>query len=125
MHYAAQSSPIISAPTDPNQRKWEGHVSGDINTEAKTRALLTATDRHLVLSGGPVTFVLPRKLVTTIAWSDLYPWRFLAISINHTIPGYPSNLQFKPLYHKPHDVLRELGEMGYLIISNPASASRR
>lgn len=76
-------------------------------------AFLTATTDELLLSGNRGTFRLPRAAIVKIARGRMYPWLFSAVRFQHTVPGFPVDLQFKPLDAKPREVLDVLRSLGY------------
>lgn len=78
-------------------------------------ATLTATPDGLALNGTRGNFRLPRSDIAKVGRGTLYPWIFGAVRIHHTIPGYPANLQFKPLHLKPRELLAQLKALGYAI----------
>ncbi len=78
-------------------------------------ATLTATADELVVIGTRGTFRLPRTSVTALGRGNFYPWFCGAVRIHHTIAGYPSSLQFKPLQAKPREVIDALRTLGYAV----------
>jgi hypothetical protein len=56
---------------------------------------------------------LPRHAVWKVGRGKMYPWLFSAVRIHHNVPGYPVDLQFKPLGLHPRDVLAQLRQLGF------------
>ena len=107
----------INGPSSTNVRgfKWEGHMADDVGATYghEPMASLTATADLLELSGTRGSFHLPRASVRKLGRGKMYPWLFSAVRIHHTVPGYPADLQFKPLGSSPRDVLAQLRQLGY------------
>lgn len=95
--------------------KWEGHMADDVAATdgPEPMALLLATNDYLHLTSMRGNFKLPRAAVTKIGRGKFYPWFFAAVRIHHTVPGFPRDLQFKPLCAKPAEVLTQLRALGY------------
>lgn len=76
-------------------------------------ASLTATADALVLTGTRGNFRVPRSAIKKLGRGNMYPWLFSAVRIHHSVPGYPTELQFKPLGLRPREVLAQLRRLGY------------
>ncbi len=76
-------------------------------------ATLTATPDELNLTSTRGNFRLPRAAITKLGRGSLYPWLFSAVRIHHDVPGYPRELQFKPLGTKAADLRVQLRALGY------------
>jgi len=76
-------------------------------------AFLNATATELLLSGNRGTFRLPRSAVVKVRRGGMYPWFFRAVRLHHSVPGFPVELQFKPLDTTPRSVLDALKRLGY------------
>jgi hypothetical protein len=76
-------------------------------------ASLTATAEVLILNGTRGNFRVPRTAVRKLGRGKLYPWFFSAVRIHHNVPGFPTDLQFKPLGLRPRNVLAQLRQLGY------------
>lgn len=116
---ASQNPGLISVSETSSKNvtefKWPGHMANDVAATfgPDPFATLTATPEELVLSGTLGTFRVPRSAVKRIGRGTLYPWFFGAVRIHHDIPGFPHNLQFKPIGLKPREVSAELKALGY------------
>ena len=95
--------------------KWEGHMADDVAATygPDPMALLIATAGELYLSSTRGHYRLPRSTVRKLGRGKFYPWFFSAVRIHHTIRGIPKDLQFKPLRHKPREVIEQLRALGY------------
>jgi hypothetical protein len=102
-------------PDSDHPLRWEGHMADDVGaTYGHTpMAALTASSDQLLLAGTRGSFRLPRNSVTKISRGRMYPWLFSAVRIQHNVPGYPVDLQFKPLGVHPRDVRAQLRQLGY------------
>lgn len=78
-------------------------------------ATLTATPEGLAMSGTRGNFRLPRTAIKRVGRGTFYPWFFGAVRIHHNIPGYPKNLQFKPLQLTPRELLAQLKALGHRV----------
>jgi len=76
-------------------------------------AFLNVTATELLLSGNRGTFRLPRSAVVKISRGGVYPWFFRSVRFHHSVPGFPTELQFKPLDATPRAVLDGLKSLGY------------
>jgi hypothetical protein len=112
---SAQQPDPASAPAGEGEFKWSGHMADDVASTygPEPLAMFTATGTELVLSGTRGNFRLPRAAVIRLGRGKLYPWFFSAVRIHHSIPGFPRDLQFKPIGAKPRDVLERLRTLGY------------
>jgi hypothetical protein len=106
---------LSSNHNNAHESKWHGHMADDVGATYghEPMATLTATGDALLLSGTRGTFRIPRAAVTKLGRGNMYPWLFSAVRIHHTVAGYPTNLQFKPLGMRPRDVRAHLRTLGY------------
>lgn len=111
---ASTVEPGTAGPTDPILR-WEGHMCDDVGATYGhvPLAFLSATRDELWLCGNRGNYRFPRSSIRKLGRGSLYPWLFRAVGIHHTIVGYPSDLQFKPLDTAPKAILRQLEQLGY------------
>jgi hypothetical protein len=98
-----------------NETRWLGHMSDDVGSTygSEPLAFLTTSPDVLVLSGTRGTFRMPRAAVVKLGRGKMYPWFFSALRIHHKVPGYPSDLQFKPLGLHWREVQAKLKSLGY------------
>jgi hypothetical protein len=97
--------------------KWDGHMSDGVGATSGVQplAFLAATRDELLLCGNRGTFRFPITAVRRVGHGRLYPWLFRAIRIHHSVPGYPAELQFKPMHARVPDVLARLEQLGFPI----------
>jgi hypothetical protein len=108
----AAHAPATSAD---GELRWAGHMADDVSNTygPDPLATLSATAGELVLTGSRGTFRVPREAVTALRRGKFYPWFFSALSIKHTVAGYPVSLQFKPQPGHWREVLKQLETLGY------------
>jgi hypothetical protein len=106
---------LTSTAALAQELKWEGHMADDVGATYghEPLATLTATAEMLILAGTRGNFRLPRSSITKLGPGKMYPWLFSAVRIHHTVPGYPRDLQFKPLRLTPREVLAQLRQLGF------------
>jgi hypothetical protein len=111
----ATSAPSPVAATPVAGTRWNGHMADDVGATygQEPLAFLNATADELLLSGNRGTFRFPRAAIVKIARGRMYPWLFSAVRFQHTVPGFPVDLQFKPLDATPRQVLDGLRSLGY------------
>ena len=111
----ASDSPVNLTAPDPHALHWSGHMADDVGATygQEPMAFLNATATELLLSGNRGTFRLPRSAVVKVRRGGMYPWFFRAVRLHHTVPGFPVELQFKPLDTTPRTVLDALKRLGY------------
>lgn len=111
----ATTAPTAAPPVPAGATRWNGHMADDVGATygQEPLAFLAATADELLLSGNRGTFRLPRAAVVKVARGRMYPWLFSAVRLQHTVPGFPVDLQFKPLDATPRQVLEGLRSLGY------------
>lgn len=111
----ASASPTPAVALDPHALHWPGHMADDVGATygQEPMAFLNASPTELLLSGNRGTFRLPRTAVVKIRRGGMYPWFFGSVRLHHSVPGFPVDLQFKPLGTTPRAVLDALKRLGY------------
>lgn len=115
MHALNAQSADVSPTSLDGETKWLGHMADDVGATygPEPMATLSATPERLVLSGTRGTFRIPRNAVKKLSRAKMYPWVFSGLRIQHQVPGYPADLQFKPLGCHWREVQAALKTLGY------------